>query len=311
MKVDTLEERLLFTTTMITTDTARSGTGFFVTHEAEGHEEGPTLFLVTNKHVIEGSRQCEITFTRSKASFVESPGVVGPDEPIVGDFARVELKSRWYGHPQDDVDVAVIPVFKDLFSVPGYHPFIKAFSSSIMPLEDPESLNAVEDIVFVGYPHQFHDTANNLPIIRKGITATHPNVDYRGLPVFLIDGSVFPGSSGSPVVILHNTMRANRSREYTTRYDATFLGILASVYTSEMEVSQAGQILLDASSSSYAWVNQMVDLGIVFKARTIVETIERALDVAKGIRERGVMTSVLTDPTIVDDIDQLSRLNAW
>ena len=309
MKVDTLEERLLFTTTPIVTDTARSGTGFFVTYEVEGYEGGPSLFLVTNKHVIEGSSKCEIRFTRSKASFIEG-GAPGPDEPIVGDIVRVEVKSRWYGHPRDDVDVAIMPVFKDLFSVPGYHPFIKAFSPSHMNLEDPNSPNVAQDIVFAGYPEQLHDTGSNLPIIRSGITATHPDVDYRGLPVFLIDGSVFPGSSGSPVVILHTTMRANRERRYTTRYDATFLGILASVYTSEMEVTQVGQLLLAGGRPSFT-ARQMMDLGIVFKARTIFETIERALYVARRMREEGIVPAVLDDGTIMEDFEQLKRLNAW
>ena len=235
---------------------------------------------------------------------------VGPDEPVVGDFTHVKLKSRWFGHPQDDVDVAIMPVFRDLFSVPGYRPFIKAFSSRNMPLGDSTGLNAAEDVLFVGYPEQLHDTTNNLPIVRKGIAATHPDVDYRGLPVFLIDGSVFPGSSGSPVVTLYTTMRANRERTYTTRYDATFLGILASVYTSKMELSHTGQLLLDAERSPLLGARQMMDLGVVFKARTVIETIERALYVSKSLWE-GELLALLDDATIKDDVGRLARLNAW
>jgi hypothetical protein len=43
------------------------------------------------------------------------------------------------------------------------------------------------------------DSANNLPIVRKSITATHPSIDYRERREFLIDAACFFGSSGSPV----------------------------------------------------------------------------------------------------------------
>jgi hypothetical protein len=53
----------------------------------------------------------------------------------------------------------------------------------------------------VGYPISLWDSVNNLPLLRRGITATHPKIDYRGKPEFLIDAAVFPGSSGSPVYL--------------------------------------------------------------------------------------------------------------
>lgn len=54
----------------------------------------------------------------------------------------------------------------------------------------------------VGYPNGLWDKTNNLPIFRKGITATHPKYDYNGREEFLIDAACFPGSSGSPVLHL-------------------------------------------------------------------------------------------------------------
>ena len=65
-------------------------------------------------------------------------------------------------------------------------------------------IGLVEEILFVGYPSGISDQFHNLPVARRGITATPASVDYEGRPVFLIDASVYPGSSGSPVFI-YNT----------------------------------------------------------------------------------------------------------
>lgn len=51
----------------------------------------------------------------------------------------------------------------------------------------------------VGYPDGIWDEFNNQPIVRRGITATHPKNDFNGKGEFLIDAVCFPGSSGSPV----------------------------------------------------------------------------------------------------------------
>ena len=53
----------------------------------------------------------------------------------------------------------------------------------------------------ISYPNGIRDEKNNMPIVRRGITATNPKYDYNGLPIFVIDCACFPGSSGSPVLI--------------------------------------------------------------------------------------------------------------
>ena len=50
----------------------------------------------------------------------------------------------------------------------------------------------------IGYPDGIWDSVNNLPVIRKGITATHPHISWNGKTEFLTDIASFPGSSGSP-----------------------------------------------------------------------------------------------------------------
>lgn len=82
-----------------------------------------------------------------------------------------------------------------------------------------EELSAVEEILMVGYPNGLWDSVNNYPLIRRGITASHPAVDFEvdGVPTTVVDAACFPGSSGSPV-ILHNV------GTYTDKKGTTHIG---------------------------------------------------------------------------------------
>jgi hypothetical protein len=55
----------------------------------------------------------------------------------------------------------------------------------------------------IGYPKGFWDRVNNLPVVRKGITATPIYIDYNGKKEFLLDIPIFSGSSGSPIVLFN------------------------------------------------------------------------------------------------------------
>ena len=45
---------------------------------------------------------------------------------------------------------------------------------------DLESLDAIEEIVMIGYPNGLWDSVNNMPIARRGITATPVYLNYEG-----------------------------------------------------------------------------------------------------------------------------------
>ena len=69
---------------------------------------------------------------------------------------------------------------------------------------DLANISHIEDVTIVGYPDGLSDTKNNLPLVRRGITASSLHYDFNGSSTFLIDAAIFPGSSGSPVY-LYNT----------------------------------------------------------------------------------------------------------
>ena len=94
-------------------------------------------------------------------------------------------------------NIKIIPIenFDEVF-------LMKGTKFSIPP--NPNQLNALEDIIFVGYPEGIIDQLNIVPLFRKGSTATPYFLDFESLPVFLIDATALPGSSGSPVFLVDN-----------------------------------------------------------------------------------------------------------
>ena len=157
-----------------------------------------------------------------------------------------------------------------------------------MPSNDEvEDMDVMEPVAFVGYPNALFDSKNHTPIIRRGTLATPFQLDYDGRPVFLIDASVFPGSSGSPVFLY----REKRDIKGNLQISFRLLGIIAEVFFQ----SAIGKIEKAPAPTSIEYIvrtKQMIGLGVVFKSRTIIETIEdfrqkhenRSDDAASGAR---------------------------
>lgn len=192
-------EQLSFCTARIETEDASgngySGTGFFFSLKVKDKN---IPLLVTNKHVVRGMRKGRFLFTIADANG-------NPD--YVNHFAfdvDGTFETMWKFHPHDDVDLCVLPIAPLLNAAiaKGKHLFYRTLGEELIPDDtDKSNLDAIEDIIMVGYPNGLWDQVNNMPIIRKGITATNVSLDYNGKKEFLIDAACFPESSGSPVLI--------------------------------------------------------------------------------------------------------------
>ncbi|NRP70710.1 hypothetical protein ILFOPFJJ_01591 [Ensifer psoraleae] len=173
------------------------GTGFFFNFEVAG--KGTMTTLITNKHVVHGANRARIYISRADG-----------DQPFFGQFNSWDIEGfdqMIVGHPDPSVDLAAFPVGAILnemekAATPAYY---RGFSLANIPTESEiNSLTAIENILMIGYPTGIWDQSNNLPVVRRGITATPFARDYNGRPEFMIDCACFPGSSGSPVMIADN-----------------------------------------------------------------------------------------------------------
>jgi hypothetical protein len=276
MDPKTFAEQLLFSTVRVEVETKAgkgTGTGFMLNYE----DNGKTYpFLITNKHVASSTEKTTLTFTRGKDG-----------KPILGLGATVccpqDCKLNWFGHPNAKIDVAVAPLVPllSIFASIGIQIFYRGIPNNLIPSKEQiAELDAVEEITFLGYPIGLWDDYNLTPIFRRGITATPLMLDFKGEPQFLIDAAVFPGSSGSPVFILNSGGYTSR-KGFIVGSRLYLLGIIASGYFNP-ELNEITTIPAPTADKSVAISKQMINLGIVFKSSTIIETVELFL---RGIGE--------------------------
>ena len=276
MQVKTIAEQLFFTTVRIDTITVDgghgSGTGFVFGHKFGVDKQA--LFVVTNKHVISGMNEGRFSFLKQKDGL-----------PTLGDGFTLNISPQdwpnmWFGHPDPTIDIAICPLQPLIDFVKqqnGTDLFFRVVDSSMIPTQQQiEGLDAVESVTFIGYPNGVWDSKNLLPVARRGTTASPIEVDFEGTPRFLIDASVFGGSSGSPVFILNHGSWATKDGGLVVGSRFHFVGVIAAVFF-RTHMNQIIPVPIPTQVQPMAQQQEMIDLGIVFKARTVVETIEAFL----------------------------------
>lgn len=273
MQPKTIAEQLFFTTvrtdTVIPDGTQGSGTGFFFSHQM-GEKE--ILFVVTNKHVVMGMREGALIFLRRR-----------DDQPTLGDGIRLRVDNwaqAWFGHPSPDIDIAICPLAPFETHIKREHNidlFYRSVSTEIIPTpQQIAELDALEPVTFIGYPNGVWDSKNLLPVARRGTTASPIEVDFEGTPRFLVDASVFGGSSGSPVFIMNQGTYARKEGGTVLGSRFYFVGVIAAVFF-RTHLNEIIPVPIPTQVRPMAQQQEMIDLGIVFKARTVVETIEAFL----------------------------------
>lgn len=171
------------------------GTGFFVGYDIGNGQS--KIYCFTNRHVLQGATICTLPIT-----------VGGSDgNPSYGNKVLIDvtdIAQATVFHPDASIDLAAFPVHGIVNSVAanGHTPFLKVINRKDIPKADSfATLGLAEDIVMIGYPNGLSDETNNMPILRRGITATTPSLKFGGKDEFVIDCACFPGSSGSPVFL--------------------------------------------------------------------------------------------------------------
>lgn len=296
MRAETLAEQLMFTTVFVQGQCGSShwiGTGFMY---AVGTDAGTAHFLVSNKHVLE---EAEILTVRMVKASADGLPMSGATETNILNFTN----DKFMGHPDPKVDVAVIPIaplIEDMHAK-GNPPFFKSVSPEwCMTQESSAEFDAFEDITFIGYPDGIFDTHNFLPIMRSGTTAAPIEIDYQDAPAFLIDASVYPGSSGSPVFILSRGAVVERGGTVnlgTSRVRC--LGILAAVHVRQVEGSIA-----ELPARLITTFDEPIGLGIVYKAWTFDECVDLVLE-AEGLRRQAQESADMSEE--LSDADEELR----
>lgn len=196
-------EWLLLSTIRIKTTIPKgvsTGTGFFFSFCVDEKTNTRIPTIVTNKHVIKNAINGNLRFSLKNKS----------NEPIWGQFFDLiinDFENKWIMHPDSNIDLCVLPIGNIHHEIEKsqknlYYTFL---TLKDIPSKDEivNTISRVEDITIVGYPDGIWDSYNNMPIVRRGITATSLQLDFNNEPKFLVDAAIYGGSSGSPVYIFN------------------------------------------------------------------------------------------------------------
>ena len=264
-----VSEQLMYTTVRIACikqGKKGSGTGFFFRFRFFNDSRDYYIpSIVTNTHVVEGAEK-GIFFITEEAE--DGSPMVSKSIPII--FYNFE--KAWRKH--ESVDLCVMPIAPLLKQAKekGKKPFIRYFDKEVIPSdEELAELTAIEDVIMVGYPIGLMDEVHNLPIMRSGITATHPNVDYNGKEEFLIDAACFPGSSGSPVCLFDKgTYWSKKDGHFKVGVRFKLLGILygGPQYTEEGKIVVKN---IPTKVEPYAMTKIPINIGYVIKSKKLFD----------------------------------------
>ncbi|XDD53032.1 serine protease [Leptospira sp. WS4.C2] len=241
------------------------GTGFYFAFE-NTETEIDRIAIITNKHVIKDSINLTIWITPIDND--KKPNYTSNFKTTIS-----IMESDWIEHPDTEIDLCILPFHKfydDLVLKVGKF-FIFAYTKKYLAnSEKLNSLNAIETITMIGYPNGIWDKTNNLPVIRQGITASHPKLNYNGKSEILIDCACFPGSSGSPVLVYNHGGYATKEGNFDVQGRLILLGILYSgpLYLADGEIvinpiSTLPNIKIETSLT--------MNLGIIIKSEKILD----------------------------------------
>jgi len=246
----------------------RTGTAFYtIFNEIDGSVQ---IVLITNKHVVSGADQILIRCHTSKQETHE------PSEILID--VTIPLHNTLLEHPDENIDLCAINISSIVQQAMSRETpiFYAPITMDIIPEGDNwQYFDAIEDVTMVGCPNGLLDTVNNLPIIRRGITATSLSKNYEGRKEFMIDMACFPGSSGSPVFLYNENGYLNRKTQTYTMGQSR-LNLLGILYAGP-RLTNSGHIILNKGAQFE--VDSMMHLGFVIKSTELKVLESHALTV--------------------------------
>jgi hypothetical protein len=268
----TLAESLLYTTVKLIAFKGgvpiSTGTGFMFAFAQIDDHLVPSI--VTNKHVVAGA-----DMIRARLHFAENNLPSG--EFVNCDFSISEGVPFW--HPDPNIDLCAFAYAEIIQQAlrDGKSIFFRQLDMSIVPEDDEwEYFDALEEVTMIGCPNGLSDEVNNLPISRRGITATSISKNYNGKPEFMVDMACFPGSSGSPIFLY------DRSGYFDRRQNSYLMGAqrikLVGVLYSGPLISSDGKIVL--SHAPRVEISSMMHLGNAIRAselRVLDQVVRQAI----------------------------------
>ena len=227
------------------------------------------VYLITNRHAVppagkEASIKVRVTTHSSTGAEIKEMliPVVGPDGHYLPTVRN---------HPR--YDLVAIRITRNLKENSVECCFVDTNLFATRQVLLKENVTLGDELFLLGYPDGIFEEKNTSPILRQGIISTDPTEDYSvnqslqakfglppAIPGFLIDANVFPGSSGSMVILRPQLFTQEAPGVVGVKGQANFY-VLGLVF---------GSLPIDDVAIG---AKQRMGLGLVLSADTILDTL--------------------------------------
>jgi S1-C subfamily serine protease len=245
--------------------------GRFIEEVSEG-KKTYHVYLVTNRHVLEGERIVYLRF---------NPRAAQPAKEYTLNLEDPKGNRLWFAHPDPEVDVATCPIVVKVLRDEGMQ--FAYFQNDVHVAERKKAsdLGITEgDFVYVlGFPMGLIGGERNYVIARKGTIARIRDVLAGTTKEFLVDAFTFPGNSGGPVVTKPEVV----SIQDTPAVGSAYLIGLVKSYIPYTDVAISVQ-----TNRPRVTFEENSGLTAVLPIDFVEETISRSLESTAG-RETGIL----------------------
>ena len=153
---------------------------------------------MTNRHVLAGASQQSNTL---HARFNRPTGAEPQVYPL--SLQQTPQLDSWIGHPNPDVDVAVLLLNPQQLIADGIEYFFFQADDHALTLQQfiGDGVSEGDGVFVLGFPLGLAGEERNYAIVRQGIIARVQDWLKGKANSFLVDASIFPGNSGGPVLL--------------------------------------------------------------------------------------------------------------
>ena len=174
-----------------------TGTAFFYGYAIDDNPDLSKrqyeIFLVTAKHVVE-------ILAKSNRNISAR---LNPTDSTASSKQFEIPSSAWFYHPDNSVDIALLPTNPTFLRTHGLEPFFFANDQHSANRKDIGELqiSAGDGVFVLGFPMGLSGQQRNYVIVRQGAIARISEMLDGVAPSFIIDAQVYPGNSGGPVIL--------------------------------------------------------------------------------------------------------------
>lgn len=261
-----------------------TGTGFLyqVTHPGTNLAK---VLIITNKHVVRGA--AVVRFVLSAAPAVADLDDSHQPKGRIDQAVVHPLADNLLVHPDPEIDLCGIDItipYGHLLQSGQQLRSMTLTSDWLLDTSDRRSLPDIQQTLVIGYPNGLWDAFNNMPIARRGTTATHALARYSGKRNFLVDVAAFPGSSGSPVFAYESPMYRLSDGSFAPGTKTALIGVVWGVIERTIE-GEMKAVEIPAALGHVPVVKASLNLAIALHAdavRDIDELVFPGITAAKA-----------------------------